>query len=366
MIRYQVIWKGPLHRRGGIGNASRAYKGALQRQGVDVKVTGPLAANKRKVLIYHYLPNTLNLRAARKSYHHILINTVWETTRIPRSWVAPLNKCDAVFVPSKHNLRALRDSGVKVPIYIVPHGVNSSYFSPNNKKFPMNNTAGKFIFVSVFKFQHRKNPEALLRAYWEEFSAKDRVALVIKTSGYSKFESDQWIRNQIAKYKKQIGISKQTAPVILISRHIPTDQLKGIYTLGDVFVLPTRGEGVGLPFLESLASGTPVIATGWGGHLDFLNKNNSFLIPYKLGRPTSSMNSKGAIARTFRYLFREQGQLWAEPDLQGLRKAMRSAYSNPNLCKLKGQQGRKDSLKLSWGRSGSAMKRAVEKVISLK
>ncbi|MCJ8010533.1 glycosyltransferase family 4 protein [Paenibacillus sp. KQZ6P-2] len=255
-------------------------------------------------------------------------------------------------------------SGVKVPIFIVPHGVDTKEFHPNNKKMLLPSAAGKFTFVSVFGFQHRKNPEGLLKAYWEEFSSKDNVILVIKTNGYAAQENEKWIQQKIWQYKKRLGIQKDTAPVVILGRHLSESQQKGLYTLADAFVLPTRGEGVGLPFLEALASGVPVIATGWGGQMDFLSPGNSFLIPYQLRSPSSSMNS--AISRKFSNLFVQKGQLWAEPDLNSLKKNMRKAYENPELCKRKGLQGRRDVLRLSWDRAGVLMKHAVEEVIGAK
>jgi glycosyltransferase involved in cell wall biosynthesis len=277
--------------------------------------------------------------------------------------MSKINRFDAVFVPSRQNKQALRNSGVKVPIYIVPHGVNAVTFHPRNPKLGVPNTSGKFVFVSVFGFQHRKNPEALLKAYWEAFSASDKVHLVIKTNGYARHENQRWIQSRILTYKMRLGIRKRTAPVTILARPLNQQRIKGIYTLGHAFVLPTRGEGVGLPFLESLASGTPVIATGWGGHRDFLTSRNSFFVGYRLRHPSTSMNRKSTISRTFRSLFAGKNQLWAEADIDSLKRQMRAAYSNPSLCKRKGRQGRRDALRLSWGRAGITMKRAIEKVI---
>jgi hypothetical protein len=95
MTNYQVVWRGPVLRGGGLGTASREYVLALHRLGVDVKVEQKMR-------------------------------------------------------------RAVRNSGVRIPIFIVPHGVHSSMFTPYNKKLRVKNTAGKFVFVSVFGFQHRK------------------------------------------------------------------------------------------------------------------------------------------------------------------------------------------------------------------
>lgn len=367
MSRYHVVWKGPIHTAGGLGIASREYVRALRRQGVRTtagsgrKLRQSGGAKKSSVLIYHYPPHTLNVRKAKTQYKRVILNAVWETTAIPGSWVRAINQYDAVFVPSRQNKKAMRNSGVRVPVYIAPHGVHAAVFHPRNRKLQVPETKGKFVFVSVFGFQHRKNPEALFRAYWEAFSASDKVHLVVKTNGYSARENQQWIRNRIAAYKRRLGIRKRTAPVTILARRLRQGQLKGIYTLGDAFVLPTRGEGVGLPFLESMASGTPVIATGWGGHMDFLNGRNSFLVKYRLSHPFAGKSPP--ISRTFRYLFSGRAQLWAEADIGSLKRQMRMAYENPVLSRRKGQEGRRDALRLSWNRAGAMMKKAIEAVI---
>ena len=40
----------------------------------------------------------------------------------------------------------------------------------------------------------------------------------------------------------------------------------------------TKGEGFGRPLLEASLTGKPIIAPGWSGHLDFLDKDHSVLI----------------------------------------------------------------------------------------
>jgi len=381
MKNVQIVWRGPVFYQTGYGEASRGYVRGLLRQGLDLKVsvigkmprqrtarTGllselarkPLAMDRRKVAIFHNTPDGIHIAKARRRYDRIILNTVWETSRVPRRWLPGINRFDAVCVPSEHNKAALRRSGVKVPIYVVPHGIDTRAYSPRNRKLPIGHKPGAFVFVSVFGFQHRKNPEGLLRAYWEAFSAEDNVLLVIKTYGCRPRDTGPVLERKIRRYKEQLGLAhKKTAPILLITGFISSERMKSIYASGHAFVLPTRGEGVGLPFLESLASGTPVIATGWGGQMDFLNDRNAFFVDYRLREPGESMRSKYALGRKYASLFANQGQRWAEPSLTSLKRQMRYAYEHPELCRRKGKQGRKDVKRLSWKRSGALLKRVI-------
>ncbi|MFC5452560.1 hypothetical protein [Paenibacillus aestuarii] len=83
------------------------------RRGVRVKIgaarTRTNAADGKKVLIYHDVPNSLNVKLERRAYDSIILNTVWETSRTPRNWLADMNKFDAVCVPSQQtDMRHMR------------------------------------------------------------------------------------------------------------------------------------------------------------------------------------------------------------------------------------------------------------------
>lgn len=51
-----------------------------------------------------------------------------------------------------------------------------------------------------------------------------------------------------------------------------------LYNSCDAFVLPSRGEGWGRPYMEAMACGLPTIGTRWSGQLEFMHDENSYLI----------------------------------------------------------------------------------------
>jgi glycosyltransferase involved in cell wall biosynthesis len=67
----------------------------------------------------------------------------------------------------------------------------------------------------------------------------------------------------------------------------------------------TKGEGFGRPLLEFSIIGKPIIASGWGGHTDFLSPEYSLLLGGKLNKIHSSAVVPGMLI--------EDSQ-WFQPD----------------------------------------------------
>jgi len=99
----------------------------------------------------------------------------------------------------------------------------------------------------------------------------------------------------------------------------------------DAFVLSTRGEGLGLPILQSMACGIPTITTGWGAQAQFVNNDNGWLIDY----------TKVNVSRMPHSPAYEFNQKWAEPNKDHLRSLMREAFENRDKVKEKGKAARK-------------------------
>mmetsp|Transcript_36395 Transcript_36395/g.88151 ORF Transcript_36395/g.88151 Transcript_36395/m.88151 type:complete len:262 (+) Transcript_36395:825-1610(+) len=103
-----------------------------------------------------------------------------------------------------------------------------------------------------------------------------------------------------------------------------------LYNSVDAFVLPSRGEGWGRPYMEAMAMGLPVIATNWSGPTEFVNEDNGYLLPIK-GLVDANLDSF-------------PGHKWADPDPVVLTEFMKHLSENPAQGKVKGQRARKDAV----------------------
>lgn len=75
-----------------------------------------------------------------------------------------------------------------------------------------------------------------------------------------------------------------------------TDVLKQFYAAQHVLISTSRGEGKNMPALEFQSTGGTVIATNWGGHQQWLNKEYNFPLDYKLEPVPGTKNTQQAAA----------------------------------------------------------------------
>ena len=106
----------------------------------------------------------------------------------------------------------------------------------------------------VGNFMPHKNLSRLLRAYAAlQGSLRSRHALVLAGG-------DQAGRSALAALATRLGVGDR----VVFPGSLGDDDLAALYTGASVFVLPSLEEGFGLPALEAMACGTPVVASNRG------------------------------------------------------------------------------------------------------
>lgn len=71
----------------------------------------------------------------------------------------------------------------------------------------------------------------------------------------------------------------------IFERGLSFKDLWALYAVADVFLLPSRSEGLGLPLIESMSMNVPCVATDCTGMHELLTDGRGFLIPPKMVYP---------------------------------------------------------------------------------
>ena len=250
------------------------------------------------IQIYHCIPDMFR-RVARKD--KAIAVAAFEGSIIPSRWIEKLVTMDRVIVPSDFNRQALCADGVTSTV--VPHCLDFS-------QYEVRTTRGfirplKFMFCGTWR--HRKNYELLLTAWKEEFQGTGNATLTIKTDNVKK------ARCTVSR------INGTTNDIIFVEKILSDDELPEFFSSYDCLVTPTKGEGFGLPGLQSLAVGVPIITTNYSGVTEYAQESNSVLLaPEGFETPRSPLDG----------YYQFSGCIWPFISVMQLRKAMRKVYEN--------------------------------------
>jgi glycosyltransferase involved in cell wall biosynthesis len=200
----------------------------------------------------------------------------WEYGGVPRVWVEQIQRnVDELWVPSHFVRDVFVRNGVDSErVVVIPNGFDPGIFNPDGR-FLRPQGSRDFIFLFVGGAIPRKGIDLLLEAFRSAFAPTANVALVLLVSDASgAYQHNSWIP-QI----RAAAIDRTMPPVVPIFEMVVDSTLANLYRGASALVLPYRGEGFGLPLLEAMACGKPVITTADGPAKDFCATSSGYLIP---------------------------------------------------------------------------------------
>lgn len=331
----------------GYGEASRNYICALDSVGVNVVTEICSYSNNKEnffgesyrlaknlegqavpydIKIVH-VPCDAYLRYMEPCKYHIG-HLFWETDRMSPEWVWNCNLMDEIWTGSEFNKQAFERSGVTKPIKVFPQAIDVGLAEEAYTPWKVPKFKG-FLFYSIFQWIERKNPRALVKAYLNEFDARDSVGLLIKSYKDKFTEKERKdIIEEIWKWREELD-KKDFPPIFLNTELMEKEDVFRIHSTGDCFVLPHYGEGWGLPIAEAVLFGKPAIATNRGGVHNWLTKECYYPLTFK---EVNVSNMEFAP-------WYKTDQMWAEVDVSELQAKMRYVFEHRKEAKETGQRG---------------------------
>jgi len=163
----------------------------------------------------------------------------------------------------------------------------------------------------VGSVEPRKNLLRLLQAYQRLRQWSTRWRLVIVGA------RNYWKSSPIARAVQDSGLQG----CVHFTGYIPDEDLPALYSAADLFAFPSLYEGFGLPVLEAMACGTPVVTS------------NSSSLPEVVG----------------------DAALLVDPyDVEALAEAMRQILADPQLAEDLRQRGLQRASEFSWERTAQS------------
>lgn len=165
-------------------------------------------------------------------------------------------------------------------ISVVYEGVDQNRFKVQNSKFKINRVLKKYkikepyiLFVGVI--QPRKNLVRLIEAFAEllNLSISKSLNLSLILAG-----SLGWMYDKIQEAPSRFGVSERVS----FLGFVPDKDLPSLYSGALVFCLPSLVEGFGLPVLEAMACGTPVLAARTGALPELVGEAGLLVNPQKV------------------------------------------------------------------------------------
>ena len=267
-----------------------------------------------------------------------------ETTQCDASWLEGVNRMDLLLVSSNHSKSVFTQTKYDIhhkqtnqktgqltattPIEVLFEGVDiETYFPKPSTNIDLSSIKEQFVFLFVGHWlngvlgEDRKNVGWMIKAFCETFKNKNNVpALLLKaqTAGSSIMDRERML-DKIDSIRKTIR--GKCPNVYLMHGEVTDSEMNNLYNHPKVkaMVSFTKGEGFGRPLLEFSMVKKPIIASGWSGQTDFLDKQLSYLVGGDLKKIHKSAVQKNVLL---------EDSSWFQPNDQEASKAMKSVIKH--------------------------------------
>lgn len=328
----------------GVGEAARRYVGALRSVGVPVLERDVPLPGRDRVQVEP--PPGPRLTADAVSFNLLCLNpeqmvpyleglgaparsgrtTIgiwsWEVDVLPPGWREASAGLAEVWTYSRF-AAALIGAGLDIPVLGFPPPLACSGDGSKPAPVTLELPAGfrVLIMFDYLSTLERKNPLGGIEAYRRAFRSDDGAVLVVKSVNG---------RHRPERQQEVMAAVEGRPDVVVIDRTLSGGERDALLANCDCYLALHRSEGHGLPLAEAMSLGKPVVATAYGGNIEFMDAANSYLVacaPAPVGADVEHYPA---------------GATWAEPDIGHAARLLRAIHRDPQAARSRAQQGRSD------------------------
>ncbi len=264
-------------------------------------------------------------------------------TAMTKKWANYLVNADYVVAISKFGEQELLKHFPDFMVKCITHGVDTKTFHPRTeqervelrKKWGVPVGQVVYLFVGA-NFGERKSPCQMMLTFKRHLKKHPNSILYMLTTLQGSYPSSYPFMD----FARELGIENNVMGPArnLTLDPIEDEELSELYALADVLTLASWGEGFGLPIIESMASGTPVMATN-SSSITELVQGNGWLIDTVPEEMWVDIPVWIPLLAQYKV-----------PDLRSLLQCMEDAYENPEKRKAYGKASREFALNYDWSK----------------
>jgi glycosyltransferase involved in cell wall biosynthesis len=244
-------------------------------------------------------------------------------------WEPMLREVDEIVAMSEFGRGVLQEGIRSKRIHLIHHGVDPSTFRPLPERARLKDHErfrGKFVVGCVARNQPRKNIPALVKA---AAMLSERIKNLHLYLHMDSCDVGYDIVTLLRRYQME-GKADVSSANFSVDQGLTDEQLNRLYNVFDIMALPSNGEGFGLPIIESLAAGVPVVATDYSAIPELVSGRGELV--------------KVLTTLTMGTNLVEQAII----DVDDLAECIAKLHQDPELIRTYGQSGRDFAKTLAW------------------
>ncbi|MBL1227332.1 glycosyltransferase family 4 protein [Enterococcus sp. BWR-S5] len=219
---------------------------------------GKMVAKKLKIPVIH------TYHTMYEEYlHYIAKGKVLRPTHVKYFSKAFTNHTTGVVCPSKRVINKLQEYGIKIPMRVIPTGIDIDKFDRpditeemvKSLRKELGLTDDNLTLLSLSRISYEKNIQTILNGMTEILEEFPKARLLIVGNG--PYAED------LKKLAVELGIKEQ----VIFTGEVPNDEVAIYYKAANYFVSASTSETQGLTYTEAIAAGVPCVVEG----NDYLN-----------------------------------------------------------------------------------------------